>query len=117
MYKATILYRQPADRVAFEEHYWKVHVPLAAKMPGLRRWTITRTESANGPNESLPFCLVVELFADDRASLFAAFSSPEGQAAAADVRSFAGDDVLYLFGTEEEVPFSGQSAEVPGDQA
>lgn len=108
MYKATILYRTPADRAAFDEHYFAVHVPLAAKMRGLRRWTITRVDDAGMSVEGTPYHLVVELYADDREALLAAFNSPEGQAAAADVRDFADDEVIFLFGAEEEIACSEQ---------
>ena len=37
----TILWSKPKDVDAFERHYREVHVPLAKKMPGLRRYTLS----------------------------------------------------------------------------
>jgi uncharacterized protein (TIGR02118 family) len=32
----------PTDTEAFDRHYREVHIPLANKMPGLRRYSLSR---------------------------------------------------------------------------
>jgi uncharacterized protein (TIGR02118 family) len=39
MVRFLILYNKPDDAPAFERHYHDVHMPLAKKLPGLRRAT------------------------------------------------------------------------------
>ena len=45
MYKLIATWRdiRPEDEAAFEKHYREVHGPLAARVPGLARITLTRT--------------------------------------------------------------------------
>jgi uncharacterized protein (TIGR02118 family) len=43
MVRFLVLYDQPRDPGAFERHYRDVHIPLAKKLPGLRRYTISRS--------------------------------------------------------------------------
>lgn len=87
MVRFLVLYPQPDDPEAFDRHYREVHVPLASKLPGLRRYTVSQNPSAvrGGP----PFYLVAELDWDDMDSMQAAFRSPEGKAASADMPTFA----------------------------
>ncbi len=32
-----VIYKHPANPEAFDEHYFGVHIPLAKKLPGLRK--------------------------------------------------------------------------------
>jgi uncharacterized protein (TIGR02118 family) len=79
----TILWSKPKDVDAFERHYREVHVPLAKKMPGLRRYTLSRNTSPVRGGE--PYFLIAELDWDDMESLQLAFASPEGRATGADM--------------------------------
>ena len=38
MGKMLVIYEKPADPTAFDKHYFNVHVPLAKRLPGLRRY-------------------------------------------------------------------------------
>jgi uncharacterized protein (TIGR02118 family) len=105
LYKATVLYGHPRDPVAFDRHYWEVHIPLAAKMQGIMYWTITKFDCGPG-GERPAYYLAAELHAASRAALLAAFDSPDGRAAAADVAQFADGGVSFLFGDQQEVPTS-----------
>ena len=96
-----MLYSQPQDTAAFDRHYRDVHIPLAKKLPGLRRYTISRNQSAVRGGE--PYYLVAELDWDDMAAAQRAFQSPEGQAAAQDVPTFAGGGVHSMLDELEEV--------------
>ena len=80
------MYNKPADPEAFDRHYREVHIPLAKKLPGLRRYTVSRGVSA-GRGEGC--YLIAELEWDDMAALQRAFASPEGKAASEDVPAFA----------------------------
>ena len=42
MFQLTALYNPPADSAAFDKHYDDVHAGLAAKLPGLQRYTVAR---------------------------------------------------------------------------
>jgi uncharacterized protein (TIGR02118 family) len=76
------LYETPADSAAFDRHYHDVHIPLARRLPGLRRYTIGRGLVA--VRGGAPYYLVAELEWDTVDDLRAAFASPEGRATAAD---------------------------------
>jgi uncharacterized protein (TIGR02118 family) len=76
------LYESPADPEAFDRHYREVHVPLARRLPGLRRYTIGR--DIVPVRDGAPCYLVAELEWDTMDDLRAAFASPEGRATAAD---------------------------------
>ena len=81
MHRITIQYAAPADPEGFDAHYRDVHVPLAASLPGLRRFALSRPR-ALGPGEA-PH-LVAELWFDDADALRAALKSPEMAETAAD---------------------------------
>jgi uncharacterized protein (TIGR02118 family) len=82
-----VLWGRPEDPIGFERHYRDVHIPIALKIPGLRRYTLSRKIAPiRGDN---PYYLVAELDFDDLESLRAAFASPQGQATANDVANLS----------------------------
>lgn len=88
MVKFVVMYGQPEDPAAFDEHYASTHVPLVEKIPNLRRFEagkVLGTPDGSDP----PFYYLAELWFDDGAALASSFGSPEGQAAGADVETFA----------------------------
>ena len=87
MVRFMALYDQPEDAEAFDRHYREVHIPLAKKLPGLRRYTISR--NARPTRGADPYYLVAELDWDDMNALERDFRSPEGQATAEDVANLA----------------------------
>ena len=87
MVRFIVLYDQPEDAEAFDRHYREVHIPLAKKLPGLRRYTISR--NARPVRGGDLYYLVAELDWDDIEALQRDFRSPEGQATAADVAKLA----------------------------
>src|SRR5437763_14957219 len=100
MMRFLVLYNKPADPEAFDRHYRDVHIPLANKLPGLRRYTVSKNLSPGRGGDG--FYLVAELDWDDTAAMQAAFASPEGKAAAADVPKFAsGGSQTLTFRVEE----------------
>jgi len=77
-----VLYETPADPAAFARHYREVHLPLARKLPGLRRYTVG--DDATAVRGGTPCHLVAELEWDTMEDLRAAFASAEGRACAVD---------------------------------
>jgi uncharacterized protein (TIGR02118 family) len=101
MVRFLVLYNKPHDAEAFERHYREIHIPLAKKLPGLRRYTISRDTTPVRGGE--PYHLVAELDWDDMAALQEAFRSPAGQATAEDVPTFATGGVQSMIYELEEV--------------
>ena len=101
MAELVVMYKTPKDAAAFDKHYAERHVPLAKKIPGLRKYTVSQGPVATPAGPSA-FHLIATLTFDNLAAIQAAFASAEGQAAAADVRTFAtgGADII-LFDTSE----------------
>jgi uncharacterized protein (TIGR02118 family) len=102
MARMVVIYRTPADAAAFDAHYFGVHVPLAHKLPGLRKYEVSRGPVVTPAGGQAPY-LIGTLHFDDMAAIRAAFASPEGQACAADRRLLASDEdvQMYLFDTAE----------------
>ena len=95
-----VLYRTPTDPAAFDTHYKTHHIPLARALPGLRGYEVSRGPVATPAGPS-GFHMIATLRFDDMAAIQAAFASPEGQAAAADVASFAtGGAEMMMFDDE-----------------
>jgi uncharacterized protein (TIGR02118 family) len=86
--KLVVLYAQPGDATAFDEHYLGVHGPLVDKIPGLQRWESARIVAAPDGGEQTYF-RVAELYFSDPAALQAALGSEQGQATAADFQAIA----------------------------
>ena len=97
MARLVVLYKTPKDPAAFDAYYFKTHVPMAKKLPGLRRYEVSRGAVASPAGPS-GLHLIATLHFDDLAALGAALASPEGKAAATDVGTFASGGVeLYTF--------------------
>lgn len=103
MARMIVIYRTPSDVAAFDKHYFETHVPLAKKLPGLRKYEVSQGPLVS-PAADSGFHLVATLHFDDLAAIRHAFASPEGQAAAADRRILAPDDadvIMLLFDARE----------------
>jgi uncharacterized protein (TIGR02118 family) len=88
MVKLIVAYGHPTDPDAFDQYYSSTHVPLAEKIPDMRRFEagkVLGTPDGSKP----PYYYIAELSFDDPESLQSALGSPEGQAAAGDVANFA----------------------------
>ena len=97
MASLVVLYKTPKDPVAFDKHYSEKHIALAKKIPGLRRYEISRGP-VGAPGGDLGVHLVATLVFDSMAAIQSGLGSPEGQAAAGDVPHFAtgGADMLMF---------------------
>ena len=103
MASMVVIYRTPKDPVAFDAHYFGVHVPLAKRLPGLRRYEVSQRPVLTPAGDPEPYRVAILLF-DDMAAMRHAFATPEGQACAADRRVLAPDDAdvqMYLFDATE----------------
>jgi uncharacterized protein (TIGR02118 family) len=88
MVQLVVCYGAPDDPAAFDRHYAETHVPLVEKIPHLRRFEAGKVLGT--PDDSpAPYYHVAELSFDSLEQLQAAMGSAEGQAAGADVPTFA----------------------------
>jgi uncharacterized protein (TIGR02118 family) len=102
MARLLVMYKTPIDAAAFENYYFKTHIPIAKKIPGLRRYEISRGPVAT-PDGPSAVHLVAILHFDDMAAVGQAFASPEGQAAGADLANFASGGADMMFFDDVEV--------------
>ena len=102
MARLVVMYGTPKDAGAFDKHYFAIHVPIAKKIAGLRKYEISRGPIVTpaGPSK---FHLIATLHFDDMQAIQNAFASPAGQAAAADVAVFATGGVDMLLFDNAEV--------------
>jgi len=95
MVKLTVLYGQPTSPDAFEKYYAETHLPLAAKMQGVRRIELSKvTGAADGSPAA--FYRLADLYFDDVAHMQRVMSTPEGKATVADLSNFATGGVTTL---------------------
>jgi uncharacterized protein (TIGR02118 family) len=102
MAQVVVIYKTPKDAAAFDRYYAETHIPLARKMPGLRKFEISQGPVASPAGPS-GVHLVATLTFDNMSAVKAAFGSAEGKAAAADVANFASGGVDILFFDTREV--------------
>ena len=101
MAELIVMYKTPRDTAAFDKHYFERHVPLAKTIPGLRKYQVSKGVVAN-PAGPTGYHLVAALQFDDLAAIQKAFGSAEGQAAVADVPTFATGGVdMFMFDSRE----------------
>lgn len=86
--KLIVLYTQPDDPAAFDEHYLGVHGPLVDKVPGIDRWESAKIVAAPDGGEQTYYRMATLYFADMDA-LGASLGSKEGEATAEDFGKIA----------------------------
>src|SRR5258708_30155685 len=79
MAEVVVMYKTPKDTPAFDKHYFETHVPLAKKIPGLKKFRVSQGPVATPAGPS-PFHLIAVLSFDNLASIQAGFGSAEGKA-------------------------------------
>lgn len=93
--KLTIVYGNPTDEAAFEEHYRTRHAELAASFPD-----VLRVETAKVfPKEDgspRPRWRTADLYFSDYDTACRAFLTPEAKAVLADAREMATGGVEFL---------------------
>ena len=95
MVKLTVVYDNPADPAAFEEHYKNVHVGLAGKIPNVKRAELAKVLPKEDGSPT-PAYRVAELYFDDYQIACAAIASPQGQATLKDAQQIGSAGVKFL---------------------
>jgi uncharacterized protein (TIGR02118 family) len=78
MARLLVLYKKPKSTEAFDRHCVSVHIPLAKKIPGLKKYDVSTgaVETPAGPSE---IHLAVTLYFDSLDALKAGMASPRGK--------------------------------------
>jgi uncharacterized protein (TIGR02118 family) len=98
MMKVTVIYGNPKSPEQFEAYYKGTHLPLAAQIKGVLRAEFTKFMP--GPDGAQPaFYRMAELYFSSPAQMQQSLSSPEGQAAVADIPKFATGGVNMVVGS------------------
>ena len=99
MAQLVVMYKTPRDATTFDNHYFGKHVQIAKKIPGVRKFEVSHGPIAT-PTGPSNYHLIATLQFDDLAAIQKAFGSAEGQAAVADVQTFANGGVdIIMFDT------------------
>jgi uncharacterized protein (TIGR02118 family) len=104
MARMLVVYRTPSDPEAFDRHYFEIHVPLAKKLPGLRRYDVSRGPIVTPNGQDAAYLIATLSFDGDIAAIHHAFASEAGQECAADRRRFAPDPSqfqMFLFDDQD----------------
>lgn len=96
-FQLTVLYHQPEDPAAFDAYYESTHAPLVLRLPGLRRFEVSRPGPGPDGKPSAEH-LVAAMQWEDRAAFAASLATPEGQATTQDLGNFASGGVTLLTG-------------------
>ncbi|MBX3436346.1 MAG: EthD family reductase [Planctomycetaceae bacterium] len=102
MTRLLVLYGHPEDPAAFEKYYHEVHVPIARKMKGLKKWTIGKVQGTPDGSPA-PYYYIADLYMESREDFEKLLSSPEGQAAVEDVPKFASGGVTFVYTEVEQM--------------
>lgn len=94
MHKLVVLYGHPKDPEHFRRYYVETHLPLAAKLPGLKASRYSFTVAGMGA-ESPYFCIFEGEFATE-AAMAAAMKSEIGRQVAADTANYASGGMTLL---------------------
>jgi uncharacterized protein (TIGR02118 family) len=91
MAKMIVIYKTPKDVKAFNQHYFEVHLPLAKKLPGLKKYEVSQgpVVDLGGARDTY---LVGTLEFESLAAIRTAFASEVGQACAKDREIYAPND-------------------------
>ncbi len=87
----------------FQRHWREVHGPIAARLPGLRRYVQCHTLPQLYALENAPaYDGAAELWFDDLGAMQRAMASPEVRAAREDERNFIDHSRVFAIITEEK---------------
>jgi uncharacterized protein (TIGR02118 family) len=100
MHRIVALYETPKDPEHFRAYYTNTHLPLASKLPGLRKMYHSFNVEPLGPGKGF-FCIWTGEF-DDAASAASAMQSDEGQAVGTDVPNYASGGVMLIQYTSDK---------------
>jgi len=112
MIKLVAMYGKPQDPAHFDRYYREVHVPLAKRIPGLKRFTIHRVLGSPQEGEPPYYCLT-EVYWDDLDTARKALASPDGRASYNDVPNYATSGVTFVFTDVQDIPMGKTAAARP----
>jgi uncharacterized protein (TIGR02118 family) len=102
MIRLLVLYGHPQDPAAFDRYYRDVHIPIAKRMKGLKKWTVGKVSGTPG-GDPPAYYYVADLYMESREDFEQLLGSPEGQDAVADVPNYATGGVTFLYTEVEEI--------------
>jgi len=102
MVRMVLIYKTPTDTAAFDKHYFGTHVPLAKKLPGLRKFEVSQgpIDTLSGPAGAY---LVATMYFDDMTAIEEASTSAEAQALVIELQSSKTDLPYALLFDSREV--------------
>ncbi len=103
MARMLVIYKTPKDTVAFDKHYWDIHIPMAKQLPCLKKYEVSKGTIVPLASAIDPY-LIGTLHFDSMDAIKAAFASECGRACAADRRILAPDDKdiqMFLFDDQD----------------
>ena len=103
MARMIAIYKTPDDKDTFDKHYFELHIPLAKKLPGLRKYDVSKSPIISTTGDSETY-LIGTLHFDSLEAIKTAFASSQGKDCAADRKILVPDDdkiQIYLFDTED----------------
>ena len=68
MVRLLVLYGHPRDPEAFDRYYREIHIPLAKRMRGLKRWTIGKVLGTPDGKPS-DYYYAADLYAESREAI------------------------------------------------
>ena len=93
--KLTVVYDNPVDPEAFEKHYKETHMPLAQKMPNVKRVELAKVLPKEDGSPT-PAYRTADVYFDDYETACKTIASPEGQATLIDAKQIATGGVRFL---------------------
>ena len=107
MVKLVVLYKKPENVEDFDDKYFNTHLPLAAKMPNVKKVEVAHIKGS--PAGESEYHLMAEVYYDNMEELQASMASPEGRAATKNLMSFAKDVATFMFAEVEKIPASANT--------
>jgi uncharacterized protein (TIGR02118 family) len=102
MYSVVVLYGQPTDPAAFDSYYEQTHTPLVQKIPGLKRFEVTKVVATRDGSPA-PYYLVAMLTFDSPEDAQTGTQSSEGLATRQDLVNFATGGATVLLGPTQPI--------------
>ncbi len=93
--KLTVVYDNPTDPAAFEQHYANEHLSLASKLPDVQRVETAKVFPKEDGSPT-PAYRTADLYFADYATASAALATPEGGTLIADIQQLATGGVRLL---------------------
>lgn len=93
--KLTVVYDNPTDPAAFEEHYTSQHLPLAGKVPNVQRAESAKVFPKEDGSET-PAYRTADLYFADYDAACQALATDEGQALLSDAQQLGTGGVRFL---------------------